>query len=212
MNFIEKNVWSDDEWNIFRNNLELLCKQHGMSKGEFNKKIGRWNVFRNVKTRPQIETIDAICKLFDVDYEWLSLPRLGAVISEPVNQYKPGGGYVPNAEASLGIVKGSEQWRAFAMLSKIYASEDQALIQAIYSNLCAFAESAERKRENAELKRDVEALQARLTEVVVQLDKKGIVHLDDRRSGSDRRVEPEPHGPDGKERRSGHDRRKAAPG
>jgi transcriptional regulator with XRE-family HTH domain len=133
-------------------------------------------------------------------------------LADPSPAYDLHGGYTPDAEAALGVERGSEQWRAFAMLSQIYASEDQALIRAIYSNLCAFAESAERKRENAELKRDVEALQARLNEVVVQLDQKGIVCLNDRRSGVERRVDLDPHAPDGHDRRSGHDRRKAAPG
>jgi transcriptional regulator with XRE-family HTH domain len=132
-------------------------------------------------------------------------------ISEPAQNYDPHGGYNPDFEKSSGIQRGSPMWRAFELLSKIYASEDPGLIGAIYSNLKTFAETVEQRRENAGLKRTVGELSARLDQVVEQLNQKGIVHFREKRNGADRRQVADPDWPDGEERRSGQDRRKAAP-
>ncbi len=136
-----KPTWDNNDWIIYLNNLDLLCENNNLLKKELSKKAGVVNAFRTDAGRPSQETMKNIATAFNVDVDWLLThhDRLTANVNEPAPSYAPHGGCAPDAQASLGIAKGSEQWRAFAMLSQIYASEDQALIRAIYSNLCAFA-------------------------------------------------------------------------
>jgi transcriptional regulator with XRE-family HTH domain len=128
-------------------------------------------------------------------------------IAEPEKQYDQHGGYKPDPEKALGVERGTQQWKAFELLSKIYASADQQLIGAIFSNLKSFADAADQKRENVELKRKVDELDVRLNEMAGQLNQKGIIRFIERRSGADRRRASCKCTTD-IERRSGGDRRK----
>lgn len=128
-------------------------------------------------------------------------------IAEPEKQYDLHGGYTPDPEKALGVERGTQQWKAFELLSRIYASADQQLIGAIFSNLKSFAEAAEQKRENVDLKRKVDELESKIDEVMGQLNQKGIIQLRERRSGADRRQAVDDNFT-GEERRSGLERRK----
>jgi hypothetical protein len=128
-------------------------------------------------------------------------------IADPEKPYDRHGGYKPDPEKALGVERGTQQWRAFELLSKIYASEDQQLIGAIFSNLKSFSDAAEQKRENVELKRKVDELDVRLNEMAGQLNQKGIIRFIERRSGADRRQSAGER-LIGQERRTGRDRRR----
>lgn len=121
-------------------------------------------------------------------------------VQDPEKDYDPHGGYKPDPEKALGIVRGTPHWMAFDFLSKIYASQDQQLIGAVFSDLKSLAEAAEQKRENAELKR-------KLAETLGQLNQPGIIRMQDRRSGADRR-QVAGESPTEQERRTGGERRK----
>lgn len=207
-----KPEWDDAEWDIYIGNLDILCRKYGLRKQDLSKKAAIFNAFRTDIKRPAGDTIEKIAKTFGTTTEWL-LTRNEKTISvgEPAPEYLPHGGYVPDPERVIGASRGSAQWKAFELLSKIYASADQELIDAIFQNLKAFSEAAQRKRENIELKQTVEDLSARLNEVVAQLNQKGLVQLGERRRGGDRREAIDPNRPADKERRDGQDRRKAAP-
>jgi hypothetical protein len=128
-------------------------------------------------------------------------------IADPEKPYDQHGGYKPDPEKALGIERGTQQWKAFEMLSKIYASADQQLIGAIFSNLKSFADAADQKRENVELKRKVDELDVRLNEMAGQLNQKGIIRFIERRSGADRR-RASCKCPTAIERRTGRERRR----
>lgn len=114
-------------------------------------------------------------------------------LREGDESYKLHSGYKPNAEKSLGVERGSQQWRAFEMLSKIYASADEMLINAIYSNLRAFSAAVENRSRIDHLESELAGLKA-----IVQ---------EHTRASTDRR-QIAGVSPTGIERRSGEDRRK----
>jgi hypothetical protein len=204
-----KSAWSRDDWDIYINNLELLCVRNNILKRDFNKRVGVVNAFRTDPQRPSADTIEKIGKEFDVETDWLFSHHdiLTPEVKQPEPAYDPHGGYKPDPEKALGVERGTQQWKAFELLSKIYASADQQLIDAIFSNLKSFASAAEQKRENVELKRKVDGLEAKLNEVMGQLNQKGIIRLRERRSGADRR-RAACECPTAIERRAGGDRRK----
>jgi hypothetical protein len=72
VNFLHKKVWDQSDWDIYFNNLEILCRRFELKKYEFNSKIGVNNAFRKDSGRPSDGTILKICKNFDVTEEWLS--------------------------------------------------------------------------------------------------------------------------------------------
>lgn len=184
MNFIEKDMWNESEWDIFLNNLDILRKKRGLSKGELNKRVGRWNLFRKIKKRPQRETISGICQFFGVDEEWLSTPHLGVKDPETENISDP-----HNPKSTEGYPLES----AKQMLKKIYASGDFLLINAIYSNLRAFSAATENKSR-------IDNLELELAEL------KAIVQKHARAATNRRQIVGV--SPTGIERRSGEDRRK----
>ena len=204
-----KTSWSKEDWDIYINNLDMLCVKHNILKKEFSKRVGVVNAFRTDPQRPSPDTIGKISKEFDLESDWLFSYHeiLPPEVKQPEPTYDKHGGYKPDPEKTLGVERGTQQWKAFELLSKIYASQDQQLIGAIFSNLKSFSEAAEQKRENVELKRKVDELDLKLNEVMGQLNQKGIIRLRDRRSGADRRrVAGE--NLSGEERRVGGDRRK----
>lgn len=127
-------------------------------------------------------------------------------VFEPEPAHNPHSGYKTNSEKALGDEHGGHRGRAFDLLAKIYESQDQQLIGAIFSNLKSFAESAEQKRENVELKRKVDELDVRLNEMEGLLNQKGIIKHPERRSGTDRR-HANGESPSGEERRVIKERR-----
>ena len=194
----------------------LRTEKLKMTQADFADKLG----FKGASIVNQMEsgsrsiterTIKEICNQFHVSKEWLwngTGDIFTLSVSEPEPAYDLHGGYKPDPEKALGVERGTQQWKAFELLSKIYASADQQLIGAIFSNLKSFADAAEQKRENVELKRKVESLELKIDNLVVQLNQKGIIRLHERRSGVDRR-QVYGRSPDGIEHRSGADRRRA---
>ncbi len=197
-----KTVWSKEDWDIYINNLEMLCVKHNILKKEFSKRAGVVNAFRTDPQRPSPDTIRKISKEFDLEADWLF--SYHEILTPEVKQielaYDAHGGYKPDPEKVLGVARGTPHWMAFDFLSKIYASADQELIGAIFSNLKSLADAAEQKRSNMELKRKNESLES-------QLNRKGIIRMRERRSGADRR-RAACECPTDIERRSGGDRRK----
>lgn len=194
----------------------LRMKLLGLTQPDFAAKIGLKSasiVHMMESGARQItdRTIKSIHDEFHVSETWLRNGDgnvfLPSVVAEPELDYAPHGGYKPDPEKSLGVERGTQQWKAFELLSKIYASADQQLIGAIFSNLKSFADAAEQKRENVELKRKVDEFEVKLNEVMGQLNQKGIIRLQDRRSGSDRR-QIVGASPTEEERRVGGERRK----
>ena len=218
-----KTVWNKEDWDIYINNLELLCVKHDILKKEFSKRAGVVNAFRTDPQRPSPDTILKISKEFDLESDWLFSYHeiLTPEVKQPEPAYTPHGGYKPDQEDATRFVASAipdvappnvvehctQRGRAFDLLAKIYESADQQLIGAIFSNLKSFADAAEQKRENVELKRKVDELDLKLNEVMGQLNQKGIIRLRDRRSGADRRRVADEN-PAGEERRAGGDRRK----
>jgi hypothetical protein len=204
-----KTVWGREDWDIYINNLELLCVKHKIMKKEFSKRAGVVNAFRTDPQRPSPDTIEKISKEFDLETDWLFLYHeiLTPEVKQPEPAYDPHGGYKPDPEKALGVERGTQQWKAFELLSKIYASADQQLIGAIFSNLKSFADAAEQQRENVALKQKVDELDLKLNEAMGQLNQKGIIRLRERRSGADRR-RAACECPTAIERRAGGDRRK----
>jgi transcriptional regulator with XRE-family HTH domain len=194
----------------------LRMKLLGLTQPDFAAKIGLKSAsivhmmesgMRQITDR----TIKSIHDEFHVSEAWLRTGEgnvfLPSVVADPEKQYDQHGGYRPDPEKALGIERGTQQWKAFEMLSKIYASADQQMIGAIFSNLKSFSDAADQKRENVELKRKVDELEVKLNEVMGQLNQKGIIRLRERRSGADRR-RASCECPTAIERRSGGDRRK----
>lgn len=186
----------------------LRTEKLKMTQADFADKLG----FKGASIVNQMEsgsrsiterTIKEICNQFRVAKDWMH-NGIGDIftlsVADPELDYDPHGGYKPDPEKSLGVERGTQQWKAFALLSKIYASEDQELIGAIFSNLKSLADAAEQKRSNMELKRKNESLEN-------QLNRKGIIRMRERRSGADRR-RAACECPTDIERRSGGDRRK----
>jgi transcriptional regulator with XRE-family HTH domain len=194
----------------------LRMKLLGLTQPDFAAKIGLKSAsivhmmesgMRQITDR----TIKSIHDEFHVSEAWLRTGEgnvfLPSVVADPEKQYDQHGGYKPDPEKALGIERGTQQWKAFEMLSKIYASADQQLIGAIFSNLKSFADAADQKRENVELKRKVDELDVRLNEMAGQLNQKGIIRFIERRSGADRR-RASCKCPTEIERRTGRDRRR----
>lgn len=141
-----KAVWDQDDWFIYINNLELLCEDAGILKREFNKRVDMVNAFRKDAHKPSQETFDKIAAAFGKDVDWLFTyhDKLTPEVKQPEKDYDPHGGYKPDPEKALGVMRGTPQWLAFDYLSKIYDSKDQELIEAAYRNLKTFADLVER--------------------------------------------------------------------
>jgi len=73
--FLHKKKWCKQEWDIYINNLDLLCSRGGLKKNEFSKKIGVINAFRRDCNRPDIKTVALICEKFNIPQEWLESPN-----------------------------------------------------------------------------------------------------------------------------------------
>lgn len=138
--------WDEDDWNIYINNLELLCVKNNILKREFSKRAGVVNAFRTDPQRPSPDTIDKISKEFGVETDWLFSYHdiFTPEVNQPDPAYDKHGGYKPDPEKSLGVERGTQQWKAFELLSKIYASKDQQLIEATFRNLKTFSDLVER--------------------------------------------------------------------
>jgi transcriptional regulator with XRE-family HTH domain len=80
--FFEKEVWDQQDWDIYFRNLAILRHRHRLNKGDFNKRIGIWNAYRRDLKRPGRGTILSICRAFGVSEAWLASPH--AYDSDPV--------------------------------------------------------------------------------------------------------------------------------
>lgn len=79
----------------------------------------------------------------------------GAVI-DPHRDYDLHGGYKADPERFIGAKRGTPQWKAFELLGRIYATENEALITAAIVNLTALVQIAEKQKEDNE-KKSIEA-------------------------------------------------------
>jgi transcriptional regulator with XRE-family HTH domain len=223
LSIFKKNSWVDVDWDVYFNNLDTLRKRKGMSKGKFNDFLGVWNAYRRRGlNKPGRETVLTVCQKFNVTEEWLGAEHpeeTAQSVSQPAPPYDPHGGWKPSItiEQFVGIPRGLGMGSAIDLLASIYASRDETLIRAVYSNLRAFAQVVGEREKRSQLESMLETLQdetVRLKKEVAEL--KSVLQAQvqaatyvgpERRSGIERRQ----HQADrinGIERRSGVDRRK----
>ena len=105
-NFLHNKKWSDAEWNIYFNNIELLRLNEKLSKSEFNSLLGVSNAYRKDRHKASYETISKICKKFNVSEKWLSSPHEllkngQGKIKEYLNFYDEHGGYTKHTTDEL---------------------------------------------------------------------------------------------------------------
>lgn len=201
-----KPTWSDSDWHIYINNLEILCRQNELKKKDFSRRVGLANAFRTDAGRPSVETLKKIAQIFGKTPEWLLTYRdkFTSDVNEPEGAYDLHGGYKPRSiEELAGVPEGLGMGRAVEMLAKIYQSKNRSVISAIFANLRVFCERVAQDDEIAALKRDM----AELRELVKNHAKAHGYYGEDRRSGIERR-QIDGIGPGNMERRSGADRRK----
>lgn len=74
-NIFDKDVWSQEDRDIYFNNINILREYNHLSKTDFNKKIGVRNAFRSDQNKPGRGTVLTICKEFDIDENWLGNPQ-----------------------------------------------------------------------------------------------------------------------------------------
>ena len=149
--FSGKHTWSQKNWVIYFSNLDILCRKHGIGQGELAKRIGVVNAYREVKTRPNPETIKRICKAFSVSEEWLGSDhgvyenniRLKINVKQTDDPYKPHGDPpVITIEELTGIPRGMGMGKAVEMLADIYNTKNKETIRSIYKVLEAFSQQA----------------------------------------------------------------------
>ena len=72
-NFLLKRKWSNQDWDIFDSNINILLNEYRLKKGEFNDIIGVKNFFRKDRQRVSLRVIDKICKEFNIERDWLEI-------------------------------------------------------------------------------------------------------------------------------------------
>jgi len=75
VSFCQKPVWKKEEWAIFFAKLDTLRFRAGLKKRDFSARIGKWNIYRKDMNRPDPDTLDRICVVFNVSQEWLCSPE-----------------------------------------------------------------------------------------------------------------------------------------
>lgn len=69
--FLHKKEWSKNEWRIFNKNINALIKNYGLKRGEFSRRVGVVNFFRDDRKKVSKRIIDNICDEFNVTEDWL---------------------------------------------------------------------------------------------------------------------------------------------
>lgn len=144
-NIFEKEIWNDQEWNIYIGNLEILRKRNELKKQEFSHIIGVRNAFRRDIGKPSQGTILKICIKFNVTENWLGSPNK---FQDTIQNYGVKENQIQfdlSKNKRIDEIDGHEFWRAHELLNKIYKSGNQAYIKAIFSSLVAFTEAIEKK-------------------------------------------------------------------
>ena len=72
-NFLLKRKWSNQDWDVFDSNINILLNEYRLKKGEFNDIIGVKNFFRKDRQRVSLRVIDKICKEFNIERDWLEI-------------------------------------------------------------------------------------------------------------------------------------------
>ena len=142
-NFLEKSIWSEDEWTIYFSNLDILCRRHNLKKSELAEKIGVVNAYRSGNKRVSEKTITKICQVFNVGREWIATPH---GVAETNHKYQLHGGWTGRSiEELTGVPDGMGMGRAVEMLADIYQSNDRDLIDITFKTLKIFKNSTARK-------------------------------------------------------------------
>lgn len=164
-NIFVKKTWGDVDWDIYLSNLDTLRKRKGLSKGQFNEFLGVWNAYRKRGlAKAGRETVLTICQKLGVTEEWLGTAH-GAEHDE------------------VHLPRGLGMGKAVDLLAAVYASKDDLLIRAIYSNLEAFADSAARKAREAEVAERFSQIEAKLKRLTERMAARGIKIEDDKEEG-----------------------------
>lgn len=165
--------------------------------------------------------LKAVAIRYKVSEAWLINGTKGGTVEQQQDEYAPHGDWKPSltTEEFVGIPRGLGMGRAMDLLGVIYASRDETLIRAIYSNLHAFAQVvAEREKRNQlestleTLRSETDSLRKEVAELksVLQAQARAATYIGpERRSGIERRRQPTDK-LDGVDRRSGVDRRKTS--
>jgi hypothetical protein len=130
--YLHNKEWSPREWIIFDSNINILINRNRLKKREFNDIVGVKNFFRRDRKRVSRRVINKICKEFDVNEDWLETDHI--IERDPGFQIRENNSkFIENTE----VQKIS---RAFTLLSKIYESGDNRVIDAVFTVIKVFAD------------------------------------------------------------------------
>lgn len=135
-NIFKKDIWSQAEWDIYINNINILRNRDGLEKKDFNKKIGVANAFRRDLNKPGRGTMLSICKEYEIDEVWLSTKHdKYESVKELDEDYNLHGGFKPRPE----MLSRDHQMlgKAFDILRSrsVYRNALMANIEAFYNAL-----------------------------------------------------------------------------
>ena len=142
INIFEIKEWSDNEWKIFFNNLDIIRAHYNLKKHEFAERINVGNAYRTDRRRPSRLFVKAICNEFNVDEEWLSADHIGpenmstllrehsdTTVFEKTPEYKlHGDPPARSLEELTGIPAEMGMGRAVKSLLEIYETKNLTLI------------------------------------------------------------------------------------
>ena len=156
-NIFEIEIWTDREWKIYFNNLELLRSSAGLSKKDFNARLGIQNVYRRDMNKPGPATILTLGKEFDVDENWLSTAQTSVpTVEEKSNGYDLHGGWKPRLVG--------EDYEYAGKALEILASKTTYSI-ALRANINAFYNALAAEKNQDELLEKIKNLENRIDEL-----------------------------------------------
>ena len=139
-NFLLKRRWSNQDWDVFDSNINILLNEYRLKKGEFNDTIGVKNFFRKDRQRVSLRVIDKICKEFNIERDWLEISHKFQDRKIFTTEKSPKSDPVPGIKLS----------QAFTLLSKIYEHGDNQLINAAFAIIQALADLVDKHKIDAD--------------------------------------------------------------
>jgi len=157
-NIFDKNNWSEGDWEIYLNNLELLRKRHFLLKKDFSKQIGVQNAFRkDLKSKPGRGTVLTICKVFGINEKWLGMPQTEVPgIKDNEKKYDLHGDWTPRAQ--------SRDWQILGKAHDILVSES-IYSMALQHNIEAFYMALKLDKELSDTRKRIEKLEDQLNKL-----------------------------------------------
>lgn len=151
-NFLRKKKWTLREWEIFRNNIELLRLKEQISLGELNTKVGHRNLLRKDQNRIHPDTILQICQKFNISEKWLAtdhITELTSELGEQKKKYKLHGDWQGRSlEDFCGVPEGLGFIQAMDVIADIFRTENKELINKTVLALKSLRDSGTNDAEN----------------------------------------------------------------